>query len=72
MPKRKPLALPPNVINESEPCKNGQPYVAADGSCLRCGADQGEACRERARTTEAESVPARPTIDERRRWQVLA
>ena len=25
----------------TKPCKNGQPLVAADGSCLRCGADQG-------------------------------
>lgn len=26
------------------PCKNGGRWVAADGSCLRCGADQGVSC----------------------------
>lgn len=31
-------------LDFSQPCKNGQPYVAGDGSCLRCGADQGVAC----------------------------
>lgn len=41
MNRRKPIALPPIVIHEDQPCKNGQPYVAADGSCLRCGAAQG-------------------------------
>lgn len=41
MPKRKPVALPPIVIHTDQPCKSGQPYVAVDGSCLRCGADQG-------------------------------
>lgn len=31
---------------KKEPCKNeGNAEVASDGSCLRCGADQGEACR---------------------------
>lgn len=30
----------------SQPCKNeGFVQVAQDGSCLRCGAGQGEACR---------------------------
>lgn len=42
--RRKPVALPKTVIDYSQPCKNGQPFVAADGSCLRCGADQGVAC----------------------------
>jgi hypothetical protein len=28
----------------SQPCKGIQALVAADGSCLRCGCDQGEAC----------------------------
>ena len=41
MTRRKPTPLPPIVIDMSRPCKNGQPFVAADGSCLRCGADQG-------------------------------
>ena len=41
MARRKPVPLPPIVINMSRPCKNGQPYVADDGSCLRCGAAQG-------------------------------
>lgn len=41
MTRRKPVNLPPIVIYMSQPCKSGQPYVAADGSCLRCGADQG-------------------------------
>lgn len=32
-----------------QPCKNeGFSEVASDGSCLRCGADQGEACRPEA------------------------
>lgn len=35
-----------NLLDAQLPCKNGQPYVAADGSCLRCGADQGVACRD--------------------------
>lgn len=39
--KRKPMQLKPLVIYMDMPCKSGQPYVAADGSCLRCGADQG-------------------------------
>jgi len=30
-------------LDFSQPCKNGQPFVRADGSCLRCGADQGVA-----------------------------
>lgn len=29
----------------AQPCKNEQPMVDAGGSCLRCGADQGEVCR---------------------------
>lgn len=41
MARRKPTPLPPLVIYMDQPCKSGQPYVAADGSCLRCGADQG-------------------------------
>lgn len=41
MARRKPVALPSTIIRWDQPCKNGQPYVAADGSCLRCGADQG-------------------------------
>ena len=41
MARRKPIVLPALVIYMNQPCKNGQPYVAADGSCLRCGADQG-------------------------------
>jgi len=41
MASRKPVALPKTVIDWCQPCKNGQPFVAADGSCLRCGADQG-------------------------------
>ncbi len=41
MGKRKPVQLKPLVIYMDHPCKSGQPYVAADGSCLRCGADQG-------------------------------
>lgn len=41
MPRRKPIQFPPRVIYMDQPCKSGQPYVAADGSCLRCGADQG-------------------------------
>lgn len=31
-------------LDMSQPCKNGQPHVASDGSCLRCGTDQGVAC----------------------------
>lgn len=38
---RKPVPLPAIIIRADQPCKNGQPHVAADGSCLRCGADQG-------------------------------
>jgi len=45
MSRRKPVTIPRERIDYSQPCKNGQPYVAADGSCLRCGADQGVACR---------------------------
>ena len=26
------------------PCKNEQPEVGSRGECLRCGAEQGEAC----------------------------
>jgi len=39
--KRKPRVYHPTIIYMDQPCKSGQPYVAADGSCLRCGADQG-------------------------------
>jgi hypothetical protein len=46
MARRKPFVFPPTIIHIDQPCKNGQPYVAADGSCLRCGADQGVACRD--------------------------
>lgn len=49
MGRRKPFVLPALVIRKDQPCKNGQPYVAADGSCLRCGADQGVACRDTAK-----------------------
>lgn len=41
MGRRKPVQLPPIVIYTDMPCKSGQTFVAADGSCLRCGADQG-------------------------------
>lgn len=42
MARRKQAALPPRVIHMNMPCKNGQRYVhPVDGSCLRCGADQG-------------------------------
>lgn len=41
MSRRKSVPLPPIVIHMDMPCKSGQPYVAADGACLRCGADQG-------------------------------
>lgn len=27
------------------PCKNQSPECGSGGQCLRCGADQGEACR---------------------------
>ena len=56
MARRKPKPLPPRVIYMNMPCKSGQPYVAADGSCLRCGADQGVhgyACGD---PTEAETL----------------
>lgn len=49
MSRRKPVSLPKTAIHRDQPCKNGQPFVAADGSCLRCGADQGVrgyACNE--------------------------
>lgn len=29
-----------------QPCRSATNIVAADGSCLRCGADQGVACRD--------------------------
>lgn len=51
MARRKPFVFPPSVIDMDQPCKNGQPFVAADGSCLRCGADQGVSCRD---TVEAD------------------
>lgn len=41
MARRKPIPIPVIAIQWEQPCKNGQPLVAADGSCLRCGADQG-------------------------------
>lgn len=41
MSRRKPIKFPPRVIYVDQPCKSGQPLVATDGSCLRCGADQG-------------------------------
>lgn len=41
MSRRKPYQFPPRVIYTDMPCKSGQPFVAADGSCLRCGAGQG-------------------------------
>lgn len=37
----------------AQPCKDKQPEVAQDGSCLRCGASQGEACHDRPAHTEA-------------------
>lgn len=44
MARRKPKPLPPIVIYVDQPCKNNQVYVhPVDGSCLRCGADQGVA-----------------------------
>jgi hypothetical protein len=46
MARRKQIPLPPIVIRTDMPCKGAQQYVAADGSCLRCGADQGVACRD--------------------------
>lgn len=52
MSRRKPVILPPIVIYMDRPCKNNQAYVhPVDASCLRCGADQGVACRD---TIEAE------------------
>ena len=34
-----------DLLTEHPPCKNVSPYVRADGGCLKCDADQGEACR---------------------------
>ena len=34
-----------DLLTEHPPCKNKSQYVRADGGCLRCDADQGEACR---------------------------
>lgn len=46
MSRRKSAPESPAGIRADQPCKNGQPLVAPDGSCLRCGADQGVACRD--------------------------
>jgi hypothetical protein len=35
-----------DLLSKRPPCKNKSPYVRADGGCLRCDADQGEACRD--------------------------
>jgi hypothetical protein len=35
-----------DLLATAPPCKNEGPWVEQDGSCLRCGADQGEACRD--------------------------
>lgn len=52
MTRRKATPLPPIVIHMDRPCKNNQAYVhPVDASCLRCGADQGVACRD---TVEAD------------------
>lgn len=34
----------PRDVPENLPCKNKSIYVESDGSCMRCGAVQGEAC----------------------------
>jgi hypothetical protein len=34
------------ILRQNEPCKNKSRECAVDGSCLRCGADQGVACRD--------------------------
>ncbi len=34
-----------DLLAVAPPCKNGSPYVRTDGGCLKCDADQGEACR---------------------------
>ncbi len=36
------------IVDGPPPCKNESPYVLPDGSCIRCGADQGMACRKPA------------------------
>lgn len=42
MTRRKSSPRTPIVIHMNMPCKSGQRYVhPVDGSCLRCGADQG-------------------------------
>ena len=33
------------LLSDHPPCKDRGPWVAQDGSCLRCGAWQGEKCR---------------------------
>lgn len=35
-----------DLLTEHPPCKNESPHVRLDGGCLRCAADQGEACRD--------------------------
>jgi hypothetical protein len=35
-----------DLLSEYPPCKNGSPHVGLGGECLRCGAENGEACRE--------------------------
>lgn len=34
-----------SLLANAPPCKNEGPWVESDGSCLKCGAVQGEACR---------------------------
>lgn len=66
MARRKPRAAsPPTVVHMDQPCKNGQPYVAADGSCLRCGTDQGVSCPTELRAAPelvAHADNQRPTV----------
>lgn len=38
-----------DLLENHPPCKNESPYVGVYGECLRCDAEQGVACRDRAK-----------------------
>lgn len=45
-----------NEKRKNMPCKNKSVEVASDGSCLRCGADQGERCHRLLAARETKSI----------------
>ena len=45
------------LLREYPPCKAKSAYVNADGSCMRCDAENGEMCREQKGSAGGRETP---------------